>query len=120
MVDTSSTGPIELIECVDDRGVSPFARWLLALDRSVSTRVLNATLRLSRGPSGSVKGLGNGVSELRIDFGPGYRVYFGWDGRAVILLLGGGTKNRQQDDIDAAKLLWREYKETNAKRGERW
>ena len=56
------------------------------------------------------KGIGEGVFECRIDFGPGYRIYFGKDGDALVILLGGGTKKRQQKDIINAKLLWKEYK----------
>ncbi len=68
------------------------------------------------GPDGarqlsSAKGVGAGVSEYRIDFGPGYRVYFGKDGDTLIILLGGGTKKRQQNDIETAQDLWREYKQ---------
>lgn len=55
--------------------------------------------------------MGQGVHELRVDFGPGYRVYMGLDGSVVVILLGGGTKKRQQKDIDAVKLCWREYKQ---------
>lgn len=58
----------------------------------------------------SVKGVGSGVFELRIDFGPGYRIYFGKDGETLVILLGGGTKKRQQRDIDAATANWEEYK----------
>lgn len=54
--------------------------------------------------------MGAGVLELRLDFGPGYRVYCGKDGEALVILLGGGTKKRQQEDILAAQALWREYK----------
>jgi putative addiction module killer protein len=50
------------------------------------------------------------VSELRLDFGPGYRIYLGKDGERLVILLGGGTKKRQQTDIRAAKALWQEYK----------
>ncbi len=57
----------------------------------------------------NVKGVGGGVLEYRIDFGPGYRIYFGRDGDALIILLGGGTKVRQQRDIETAVALWREY-----------
>jgi hypothetical protein len=53
---------------------------------------------------------GEGAAELRIDRGPGYRVYFGWDGKVLVILLGGGTKHRQQNDIDAALRRWRDYK----------
>ena len=58
----------------------------------------------------AVKGVGRGVLEYRIHFGPGYRIYFGRDGDAIIILLGGGTKRRQQNDIEDARDLWREYK----------
>jgi putative addiction module killer protein len=55
--------------------------------------------------------VGSGVQELRLDFGPGYRVYFGRDGEQLVILLGGGSKKRQQTDIDAAIALWQEYKQ---------
>ena len=65
---------------------------------------------LERLPCSITKGLGGGVWECRIDFGPGYRVYFGKDRDTLVILLGGGTKKRQQKDIDTARDLWREYK----------
>ena len=58
----------------------------------------------------NAKEIGAGVSKCRIDFGPGYRIYFGMDGPTLIILLGGGTKNRQQRDVESARNLWREYK----------
>lgn len=58
----------------------------------------------------SAKSVGAGVSELRLDFGPGYRVYFGRDGERLVLLLCGGSKRRQQADIEVAHALWAEYK----------
>jgi putative component of toxin-antitoxin plasmid stabilization module len=65
----------------------------------------------------NAKGVGEGVLEYKIDFGPGYRVYFGRDGDTIVILLTGGTKKRQQRDIDAAKAYWRDYK--LSKRGRR-
>jgi putative addiction module killer protein len=65
----------------------------------------------------NVRPVGTGVSEYRIDFGPGYRIYFGRDGDAVIILLAGGTKHRQQRDIEAAKVLWREYRQRKRREG---
>ena len=56
------------------------------------------------------KGIGEGIFECRIDFGPGYRIYFGKDGDTIVILLGGGTKKRQQKDIVNAKKFWKEYK----------
>jgi len=54
--------------------------------------------------------VGAGVLEYRIDFGPGYRIYFGRDGESIVILLGGGTKKRQSNDIQTAQILWKEYK----------
>jgi len=58
----------------------------------------------------NVKGVGAGVYECRLDFGPGYRIYFGKDGETVVILLGGGTKKRQRRDIDDAIARWQDYK----------
>lgn len=66
--------------------------------------------RLADGNLSNVKSIGEGAAELKINRGPGYRVYFGWDGDALIILLGGGTKRRQRHDIDAALDCWRDYK----------
>jgi len=66
----------------------------------------------------NVKGVGGGVFECRIDFGPGYRVYFGKDGERIVILLCGGTKKRQQDDIALAGACWQDYK--LQKRSEPW
>jgi putative addiction module killer protein len=66
----------------------------------------------------NVKGVGGGVFECRIDFGPGYRIYFGKDGERIVILLCGGTKNRQQNDIVLAGECWQDYK--LRKRSESW
>lgn len=58
----------------------------------------------------NVKSLGNGVYEYKIDFGPGYRIYFGQDGEELIILVGGGSKKYQDNDIKVAKQHWQEYK----------
>jgi putative addiction module killer protein len=71
----------------------------------------------SKGNFSNAKGVGEGVLEYKIDFGPGYRVYFGRDGDTIVILLTGGTKKRQQRDIDAARAYWRDYK--LSKRGRR-
>jgi putative addiction module killer protein len=96
-------------------GRSPFAEWFAELDGLARAKVTRAITRLEQGNLGSVKGVGEGVLECRIDFGPGYRVYFGRDGDALIILLNGGTKKRQQRDINDAHTYWRDYKQ--AKRG---
>ncbi|CAN5766430.1 type II toxin-antitoxin system RelE/ParE family toxin [soil metagenome] len=100
----------ELNQYVDQQGRNPFDRWFEKLDSNTQARIVVALDRLERGNFSAAKGVGAGVSELRLDFGPGYRIYFGKDGETLIILLGGGTKKRQQNDIAAAHLLWQEYK----------
>lgn len=79
--------------------------------------VATALYRMEMGNLSNAKGVGGGVLEYRIDFGPGYRIYFGRDGDALIILLGGGTKVRQQRDIEAAVALWREYRRSKRQEG---
>jgi len=71
---------------------------------------MRALAQLEAGNVSNVKGVGQGVLELRIDFGPGYRIYFGRDGDILVILLTGGTKARQQRDIEAAQDYWQAYK----------
>ena len=73
-------------------------------------RITLAVFRLEAGNFSAAKGAGAGIFELRLDFGPGYRVYFGKDGEQLVVLLGGGTKKKQQADIETARALWLEYK----------
>ena len=101
---------IEVREYVDSRGRSPFGRWFDDLDAIAATRVRTALARMEAGNLSKFRGVGTGVLEFRIQFGPGYRVYFGRDGDSIIVLLGGGTKARQQKDIEDARELWQEYK----------
>ncbi len=101
---------IEVIEYVNDAGKNAVAEWIKKLDITAFTKVAAVIERMKLGNFGDAKSVGEGVSERRIDFGPGYRVYFGRDGSKLIILLGGGTKRRQQNDIEAAKLAWAEYK----------
>jgi putative addiction module killer protein len=98
-------------------GLQPFAAWFAELEAVARAKVTRAIARLEQGNLSDVKSVGEGVLEYRIDFGPGYRVYFGRDGEALVILLTGGTKKRQQRDIDAAHAYWRAYKES--KRGRR-
>lgn len=74
-----------------------------------------AISRLEQGNTSNVKTVGDGVMEYRIDWGPGYRVYFGRDGEAMVILLTGGTKQRQQRDIETAKEFWADYKRRRLK-----
>ncbi len=101
---------IEVREFVDAQGISPFGRWISDLDHHAAARVATALYRIETGNLSNAKGVGGGVLEYRIDFGPGYRIYFGRDGDALIIPPGGGTKVRQQRDIGAAVELWREYR----------
>lgn len=95
---------------------SPFADWFDGLDVQAALKVNTWLTRIENGNLSSVKSVGNGVHECRIDWGPGYRVYLGKEGKTLIILLGGGTKNRQQKDIDRAKELWEEYKKRKKER----
>ena len=101
---------IEIREYIDGRGRSPFGLWFDGLDSGAALRVRTALARVEAGNLSNVRGVGSGVLECRIHVGPGYRVYFGRDGDALIVLLGGGTKARQQMDIEDARELWQEYK----------
>lgn len=75
-----------------------------------AAKVAVALARLEQGNLSNVKTVGEGVLEYRIDWGPGYRIYFGRDGNVLVILLTGGSKKRQQKDIDTAKMSWAEYK----------
>ncbi len=99
-----------LREYIDARGANHFRRWISKLDPRVRARIDKSVLRMGEGNFSGAKAEGEGVSALRLDFGPGYRVYFGQDGEKLVLLLAGGTKHRQSRDIELAKKLWQEYK----------
>jgi putative addiction module killer protein len=108
----------ELRYYVGADGRSPFARWFDDLNAIAAARIVRALARVEQGNLSSVKSVGGGVLEFRIDFGPGYRIYFGRDGEQLVILLAGGTKKRQPSDIDAAIRFWQEYK--RARRAEKW
>ena len=108
---------IEVREYVDARGRNHFRDWTSKLDASVRVRIDKAVFRLGEGNVSGVKPEGEGVSALRLDFGPGYRVYFGNDGPRLVILLAGGSKRRQQEDILEARRLWMEYKKRKTKEG---
>jgi putative addiction module killer protein len=91
-------------------GAEPFNNWLLRLrDRQAKARVLVRIDRLESGNFGDCKALRGGVHELRIDWGPGYRVYFGRDGNLLVILLIGGDKRTQATDIRRALEYWQDY-----------
>ena len=97
-------------EYIDTEGRSPYARWFNRLNARAAAKVTTNLIRMEQGNLSSIKGVGEGIFESRIDFGPGYRVYFGREGETLLILLGGGTKKRQQHDIETARARWREYR----------
>lgn len=99
-----------LREYVADSGRSPFGDWFKKLDPVTAAKVTTALTRLELGNVSNVKVVGSGVCELKIDFGPGYRIYFGKDGVEVVILLGGGTKKKQRTDIVRAHSHWQYYR----------
>ena len=101
---------ITVRQYVSPGGTTPVAEWLDDLDDPAAARVLTTVTRIEQGNFSSVKGVGGGVFESRIDFGPGLRLYFGKDGGTVVILLGGGTKKRQARDIADAHRCWQDYK----------
>ena len=101
---------IAIREYVDREGRSPYPRWFDRLNAQAAAKVATALVRLEQGNLSGIKGVGGGVFEHRIDFGPGYRIYLGKDGDALVILLGGGTKKRQRRDIETALSRWRDYK----------
>src|SRR5579859_3595715 len=96
-----------------EAGRSPFGEWFDDLDAVTAARADRYVRRLEAGNFGAAKSLRDGVFELRLDFGPGYRVYYGREGRTIIILLGGGSKRRQDADIAAAVQRWKRYKQAN-------
>ncbi len=101
---------IEVREYLDAEGNSPYGRWFDGLNAQAAAKVAIAVTRMAQGNLSNTTGVGAGVTECRSDFGPGYRVYFGKDGDRLVILLGGGTKKRQQGDIRKSHDLWRDYK----------
>jgi putative addiction module killer protein len=108
---------LEIRYYVAASGEGSFAEWFAELDPAASAKIVRALARIEQGNLSNVKSVGEGVLEYRIDFGPGYRIYFGRDGETIIVLLTGGTKKRQQRDIDAAQACWQEYKRSKRGRG---
>ena len=102
---------LEVRYYVSSDGRSPFAEWFADLDSVARAKVTTAIARIEQGNLSKVKSVGAGVLEYKIDFGPGYRVYFGRDGDVLIILLTGGTKKRQGRDIETAAAYWRDYKQ---------
>ncbi|OGA13226.1 MAG: addiction module protein [Betaproteobacteria bacterium RIFCSPHIGHO2_12_FULL_69_13] len=104
--------PFEVWHYLTAAGVDVFLEWFTALaDRQAQARVRARIDRIRRGVFGDCAPVGEGVWELRIDWGPGYRVYYTRSGERIVLLLCGGDKRKQQPDIKRAKEYWHDYQE---------
>lgn len=101
---------MKIVEYLTREGESPFRKWFDKLESRAAAKVTTALIRLGMGNTSNVKGVGGGVREYKIDFGPGYRVYFGMDGPELVILIGGGTKKHQSLDIRKAGNYWADYK----------
>ena len=110
---------VDVLEYRDPLGRSPFRDWFDDLNAEAARKVTTALYRVGLGNFSNAKSVGAGVYECRINFGPGYRVYFGKDGDRIVILLGGGTKQRQQNDIRLALERWEDYKQRKKHRTEK-
>jgi len=112
--------PLTVVEYVREDGSTPYGTWFDDLPLQAATKLAIARTRLEMGNTSAVKWIGS-IGEYRIDWGAGYRIYLGRDGKDLVVLLGGGTKQRQRADIQRAKALWLEYKTRKAagSKGER-
>ncbi len=103
-----------------ESGKSPFLSWLEGLKDPRTRAVIKVRIdRLLLGLFGDAKAIAEGINELRIHIGPGYRVYFGRDGKQIVLLLCGGSKRTQKNDINKAKKYWADYLEVNYGKGKK-
>ena len=109
---------IRVVHYVTAEGFDPFDRWLRRQNTEVRARVQTRIDRIEIGNFGDRHSVGRGVSELRLDFGPGYRVYYGRDGAYVVVLLGGGDKRRQRRDIQQAQAHWYDYQQEQQNAGD--
>jgi len=113
---------IEILEYLDGSGHSPYGKWFNKLNAKAAAKVTAAIDRIGRGLMTNIESVGGGVYERKVNFGPGYRIYVGLetDGRVtrVVILLNGGTKKGQRNDIDLAKQYWKDYK-SRRRRGEK-
>jgi putative addiction module killer protein len=94
-------------------GDSPFAKWFDSLEAVAAAKVRVAVSRMEQGNLSNVEWF-RGIGEYKVDWGAGLRIYLAKDGLKIIILIGGGTKKRQQQDIDQAVALWEEYKRRKA------
>jgi putative addiction module killer protein len=100
-------------------GREPFRRWLDSLRDQVTRQKIQARIgRVRLGNLGYTRSVGNGVHELKIDYGPGYRVYFGQVGNELVILLCGGDKSSQHEDVETAKAYWADYQKRSRPSGQ--
>lgn len=103
--------PREIRSYVTADGSIPFSEWLDSLrDRKARNKIKARLDRVVQGNLGDYRSVGEGVCELRVDYGPGYRVYFGQVGSVLVLLLCGGDKSTQEQDIRTAQEYWQDYR----------
>jgi putative addiction module killer protein len=102
---------LDVREYIDANGRSPFTKWLRALNVHAAAKVATALERVADGNLSNVKPVGGGVLEYKVDFGPGYRIYLGRDGDRLVILVAGGTKKRQREDIVRARANWKDYRD---------
>jgi len=102
---------IQLLEYITENGANPFHIWLKSLKDRVSRARIRARLnRLRLGNFGDCKSVGKGVHEMRVDYGPGYRIYYGKSKTTIVILLCGGSKKSQSKDIQLAQAYWVDFK----------
>lgn len=100
-------------EYLREDGTSPYEEWFISLDTVAAVKITIVKLKLEQGNLSNVKWF-RGIGEYRLDWGPGFRIYLGRDGDKLIIVLGGGTKKTQQNDIEKAVALWQEYRQRKA------
>ena len=104
------TSRITVVEYIDEHGKNPFRQWLESLKDRKASAIIDARLtRVRMGNFGNCRSVGHGIMELKIDFGPGYRIYFGQAANRVVVLLVGGDKKSQPADIKRSQEYWNDY-----------
>ncbi len=106
---------MRVLEYIKIDGSNPYKDWFDGLDAQAAAKISVAKVRLELGNTSNIKWF-DGIGECKINWGPGYRIYLAQDGKNLIVLFGGGTKKKQQADIERAKELFKEYKTRKKKR----
>lgn len=103
-------GKRKAVEYLAESGDLPFGKWFFKLHAVAAAKVARAVVRMEEGNFSNTKSIGEGIFENKINYGPGYRIYFANDGDTIIILLAGGTKKSQSSDIRKARDYWMDYK----------